>query len=165
MNFQRVNLEICSFEEQQPRNNPCKVANTSAISGLSSSAHFLQLSTPYGTSVRKFWMLEWLFRNHKERGNQGKKGVHLADLGCQDFDQPGLGAFLLSSNHPKFAVSENIWSHGMPWPRKHSHSRCRFSHLLIPIRALGKLVAATPKIGGVETLTFVVSSLMIDKQV
>ena len=47
-------------------------------------------------------MLEWLFRNHKERGNEGKKGVHLADLGCQDFDQPGLGAFLLGSNHPKF---------------------------------------------------------------
>ena len=53
-------------------------------------------------------MLDGCSRTTRKGGIKGRKGVHLADLGCQDFDQPGLGAFLLSSNHPKFAVSENI---------------------------------------------------------
>ena len=83
--FQRVNMEICCFREQQPSNNPSKVADASAICGFSSSTRCLSVPLPFGTSVRKFWMeqtaLEWLFRNHWESNNE--RSANLADLACQ----------------------------------------------------------------------------------
>ena len=112
--FQRVNMEICCFREQQPSNNPSKVADASAI-------WIFQLYTLFERSTP--------FRDFCEEILDGANCL------------PGLVPFLLIPT-----IRNCSFLHLKPWHgHRYSHSRCPFSCLLIPICALGKLVAATPK--------------------